>query len=101
MLLTTDGQRGLARSRGFPVPSCGLPVVSGGYCVDRDACAFICPLRCAGRLRTAVTDGGVMITKRHPLAAGLGRLALILPPAIGLAAALAADRGGAGRGGIV
>jgi hypothetical protein len=40
-----------------------------------------------------------MITKRHPLAAGLGRLALILPLAIGLAAALAADLGGAATAG--
>ena len=34
------------------------------------------------------------MAKRHPLAAGLGRLALILPLAIGLVAALAAGTGG-------
>jgi hypothetical protein len=40
-----------------------------------------------------------MITKHHPRAAGLGRLALILPLAIGLVAALAAGLGGAATAG--
>ena len=40
-----------------------------------------------------------MVTKRHPLAAGLGRLALILPLAIGLVAALAAGAGGTSTAG--
>jgi hypothetical protein len=43
--------------------------------------------------------GDVMMTDRHPLAAGLGRLALILPLAIGLAAGLAVGTGGTSTAG--
>jgi hypothetical protein len=43
--------------------------------------------------------GDVTMTERHPLAAGLGRLALILPLAIGLAAGLAVGTGGTSTAG--
>jgi hypothetical protein len=45
--------------------------------------------------RLPLLTGDVLLTKRHRLAAGLGRLALILPLAAGLAAALVAGTGGA------
>jgi hypothetical protein len=39
------------------------------------------------------------MTKRHPVAAGLGRLVLILPLAMGLVVALAARAGGTSTAG--
>ena len=56
--------------------------------------------RCVqGDCRLPLLTGGVIVTKRHPLAAGPGRLALILPLAIGLVAALAAGTGGTSTAG--